>query len=243
VTESRRREIRFQVAGIVGHGVAAALLGTVRVIREGEEHYRRFRDAGIPFVHVLWHGHLLPLCYDRRGEGITVLVSQHDDGEYVVRLLHRLGFRTVRGSSSRGGVQGLKGLFRAARDGSDLGITPDGPRGPRHIFKPGALLPAARLGLPIVPMAAGASRGWLLGSWDRFLVPKPLSTVRIAYGPPRWIPREAGESELERYAEELQEELNRLTRRCGGIGVGEESGPPGEDGAAGGRYPDGEGSG
>jgi lysophospholipid acyltransferase (LPLAT)-like uncharacterized protein len=108
-------------------------------------------------------------------------------------------------------VKGLKGILRAAREGKVLGFTPDGPKGPRHEFKWGALTAAQLTGLPLVTIGVGADRAWYLNSWDRFMIPKPFSSVRIRYGAPRWVPRDATEEDLKRMARELEEELRQFT--------------------------------
>jgi lysophospholipid acyltransferase (LPLAT)-like uncharacterized protein len=152
-----------------------------------------------------------------------VLVSEHADGEYVTRIMDRFGFRTVRGSSTRGATKGLKGLIRAAREGHDLALTPDGPNGPARSFKPGALLAAAVTGLPIVPVAAGASHAWRLGSWDRFLIPKPFTRVHLRYGPAHWIERSASDEALARHARSLERTLNELSDSVSPVGGSREA--------------------
>ena len=164
-------------------------------------------------IFVFWHGQLLPLVHYHRQEGIVVLVSEHADGEYITRVIERNGFGTVRGSSTRGGTKGLKGLVRAAREGKDLALTPDGPRGPRGEFKPGALLAAQMTGLPVIPLSVGASAGWRIRSWDGFLVPRPLSQITIEYLPPRFVPRDATREQLEKMAADIGRDLNELGRR------------------------------
>ena len=207
-------EARFRAAGLFGHGLLRGLFATVRIRTEGEESFLRFRREGTPVIFVIWHGHLLPLVYRHQGTGIVVLVGEHADGEYITRVIERIGFSTVRGSSTRGSIRGLKGLIRAARAGRDLALTVDGPRGPAHAFKPGALLAAQTVGLPLVPIAVGASARWRFPSWDAFVVPRPFSVVQIAYGEPRWVARDAGRDVLERTARELGHELDRLGSRC-----------------------------
>jgi lysophospholipid acyltransferase (LPLAT)-like uncharacterized protein len=162
-------------------------------------------------IFAFWHGQLLPLVHHHRNEGIVVLVSEHADGEYITRVIRQHGFGAARGSSTRGGAKGLKGILRAAREGRDLGFTPDGPKGPRHVFKWGALVAAQLSGNPIIPMAVGADRAWYLNSWDRFMIPKPFSRMRIRYGPPRWVPRDASEEMLQAIAKELEDELRAMT--------------------------------
>jgi lysophospholipid acyltransferase (LPLAT)-like uncharacterized protein len=130
---------------------------------------------------------MLALLWQHRGEGIAVLISEHGDGEIIARLAESLGFRTVRGSTSRGADRALLGMSRAVESGVDVAFTPDGPRGPAERFAPGALVVAQRTGAPVVTVRVGASRSWRLRSWDRFMIPKPFATVTIAYGDPVYV--------------------------------------------------------
>ena len=208
------KEVRFRAVGLLGHGLVGALFATVRFRIEGEESFLRFRRECRPVIFVFWHGQLLTLVHRHRRNGVVVLVSEHADGEYISRVIERNGFGTVRGSSTRGGIRGLKGLIRAARAGHDLALSPDGPNGPAGIFKSGALLAAQLTGLPVIPVAVAASAAWHLESWDRFMVPRPLSVVRIAYGDPRWVDRIAGREALEAQSRAMEAELNALTDHC-----------------------------
>lgn len=200
---------RFALMAVAGGALVRTLFATTRVERIHAERLEDFRRRKQPVIFVFWHGNLLPLVHYHRREGIVVLVSEHSDGEYIARILDRCGFGTVRGSSTRGGVRGLKALVRAARAGKDLALTPDGPRGPRGEFKTGALVAAQMTGLPLVPLAVSASSEWRLESWDRFLIPKPFSTVRIEYLPPRFVPRDATRNDLETLASDLAVDLSR----------------------------------
>jgi len=206
-----KQELRFRAVGLMGHGLLGAFFPFVRCSREGTEHYEQFRRRGQPFIFVFWHGQLLPLVHYHRNEGFVVLVSDHADGEYITRVVLRHGFGVARGSSTRGGVKGLKGILRAAREGKGLGFTPDGPKGPRHTFQLGALVAARLTGFPVIPLAVGADRAWYLKSWDRFMIPKPFSSLRIRYGAPRWVPRDASEETVRGVALDLEEELKRFT--------------------------------
>lgn len=142
------------------------------------------RAKGEPIVFAFWHGQMLPLLYQHRDEGVAILISSHRDGELIAQVAHRLGYRSVRGSSSRGAGRALLGLVRELEAGREVAVTPDGPRGPAERFAAGALVAAQRSGAWIVPVAAHADREWRLRSWDRFLVPKPFARVTVAYGPP-----------------------------------------------------------
>ena len=141
------------------------------------------RASGERVIFTLWHGELLPLLWHHRGEGIAVVISEHRDGEIIAQIAERLGYTTVRGSTSRGGGRALIGLMRAIEAGHDGAVTPDGPRGPAHVFAPGAAIASQRTGAPLAIIRATATRAWRLKSWDRFLVPKPFATVRVIYGP------------------------------------------------------------
>lgn len=205
-----RDQLKFRVVARLGQFLLDRLFGTARFEFEGAEHVRRLRDEGRPCIFVFWHGRLLPLAYAHRNEGVVTLISRSEDGEYIARVVERWGYLTARGSSSRGGSRALRELVRHARAGRSIAITPDGPRGPRQKFKPGAILAAQVTGLPLVPVAAGADRAWWFEGWDRFLVPKPFARIRVAYGAPVEVPADAGPGALEEYAQKLENELNRL---------------------------------
>ena len=177
--ESRRREAMLAHAGV---WTIHALAATWRFRVVHDEELRALRSARKPVIFAHWHGQLLPLLYHHRGEAITVLISEHADGEIIAQAAARLGYRTVRGSTSRGAARALLGLVRAVRGGSDLAITPDGPRGPARTVAPGTLIVAQRSGAPIVPVAIAVSSAWRLRSWDSFIVPKPFARITVSYG-------------------------------------------------------------
>src|SRR6266704_3515958 len=120
------------------------------------------------FIFSLWHGHLLPLLWYHRDESVAVLISEHRDGELVARAASSLGFRLIRGSTTRGADRALISIVRELQAGREVAITPDGPRGPAAKFAPGALVAAQRSDSFILPVVAVADRAWRLRSWDRF---------------------------------------------------------------------------
>jgi lysophospholipid acyltransferase (LPLAT)-like uncharacterized protein len=215
---SRESGLRFSSAGFMGSLALGALFRTIRCERIGFDPIEARPPLAKPVVFVFWHEQLLPLLYYHRNRAIVSLVSDHRDGEYVARVLAQSGFETVRGSTTRGGVKGLKGLVRAARAGHDLAIAPDGPRGPAKDFKPAALAAARLTGLPVIPVAAHADRAWRLGSWDRLQIPKPFTSVQIAYGAPLDVPRDASEETVAELAGVLADQLNRLGDLIGARG-------------------------
>ena len=172
-----------------------------------EERWRILREAKRPHVFLLWHEALLPLLWQHRNQGIAIVVSEARDGQYLSDVATSLGYRTVRGSSTRGGARALLAAVRELQAAGAVAFTPDGPRGPRRELKPGVVAAAQRGGAVIVPIHAEADRAWRLHSWDRFMIPKPLARVRITYGRPFAVAEgEAGLAEgLARAADGLDE--------------------------------------
>ncbi len=207
-------KLRFWLAGTVGRRLVDALMASLRFSAEGAEGYESLAAEGQSVIFAVWHGRLLPLTYYHRHRNITAIISRSEDGEYIARVVEGWGYRTVRGSTSRGGSSALRSLVKAARAGESLAITPDGPRGPRQQLQPGVITAAQLTGLPIIPLACGAARAWWPGGWDRFCVPKPFTRVRVMYGTPRRVARDASESELRRHAQELEQEMNEMIREA-----------------------------
>ena len=162
----------------------AGLARTWRLTVSGNDAVANLRSSGHRLVFAVWHAALLVPLWHRRTEGITLLVSQHADAERLARAGEHWGYRIVRGSSTRGGVRGLKGIVRALQLGGDVATTPDGPRGPARVAKPGLVWAAAREGATIIPIGVHASSHWQLSSWDRFRIPKVGARVHLHYGTP-----------------------------------------------------------
>ncbi len=169
--------------GLAGRA-ASALARTWAVDVVGEERVHRLREAGVPVVFAVWHGRLLAPLWHRRDEAITLLVSRHGDAAPLADAARRWGYEVVYGSTTRGGVAGLKGIVRTLERGGETALTPDGPRGPAGVVKVGVIAAAQHGGAAIVPVGARASSEWRLRSWDRFAVPRPFARVRIVYGRP-----------------------------------------------------------
>lgn len=169
---------------LLGRGFLQMLARTwrIRVVNGG--YLLDLRRAERPFIFALWHGHLLPLLWHHRRQGVIILISEHHDGELVARAAESLGYGLIRGSSTRGADRALISLVRELNAGHEVAITPDGPRGPAETFAPGALVAAQRSDSSILPVAASADRAWRLRSWDRFVIPKPFARVTIAYATP-----------------------------------------------------------
>ncbi len=194
-TREWRRRSRIVLISLLGGGLLRLLALSWRIRVVHPEYERLARANGSPVIFAFWHGRMLPLLWWHRAQGVNVVISEHGDGEIIARVAAGLGYKTVRGSSSRSAERALLGASRAASEGEDVAFTPDGPRGPAEFVAPGALVVSQRSGVPILPLAAGASRAWRLRSWDRFLIPKPFARVTVSYGAPLNVsaptPREA----------------------------------------------------
>ncbi len=167
----------------IGAGLVWLLARTWRVRYVNDAELEEARRQHLPVIYAIWHGQLLPALWSHRGQEISVLISEHRDGEIIARVAHFLGFRTVRGSTTRGATRALIGMVRELDAGYSLAITPDGPKGPHRTFAAGTLLVAQRAGRPILPVGIHASRAWRMKSWDRFVLPKPFARVTVNYEP------------------------------------------------------------
>lgn len=135
-----------------------------------------------PTIFAFWHRTLLISAHRFRNHNIAILISASFDGELIARTVALLGFHPVRGSSSRGGAPGLRAMAQAYAEGHICAFTADGPRGPNMIAKPGPVQLAELTSTSWIGSFHGfPSRAWELNSWDRFLIPKPFSTVTFAW--------------------------------------------------------------
>ncbi len=158
-----------------------------------------------------WHESSALVNYNYRYRGFHTMTSYSYDGELAARIVRRFGNDAVRGSSSRGGSDGLKELEKVASLAPGIGLTPDGPRGPRREAKLGMAVLAARAGIPIVPHVVVPSRSKRLRSWDRFPIPKPFSRITLVCGKPIFPPPSADDREaVEAMRLQVESELNRL---------------------------------
>ncbi len=213
---STARRLLYRVAVPLAWAVIRVWWLTCRVVHvQGARHLDEALQAGASVIPCYWHQHQLycaKFLLDHRARGLKIgwLVSPSVDGELGAMIVSRLGGIAIRGSSTHTGARALRDYYRAlVKENVSPVITPDGPRGPRFKFKPGAILLAQMSGRPILPMAYAASRAWRV-KWDQFVIPVPFSRVVIALGPPRWVPRVSDAAGLEQLQEAMAQELKRL---------------------------------
>ncbi len=172
-------------------------------------------DKQTPIIFVFWHGDMFMMpCLglnDKKKKNISIMTSRSRDGELMTRVLNKFGYLAVRGSSSRGGLQGLLNLMNNMKKGSNTAIAVDGPRGPYHIVKPGVILLAKKIKATIIPLAVKYNKRIIFKkSWDKSEVPLPFSTVYINWSEPIKINPDANKEDMEKYRSDLENILNSL---------------------------------
>jgi lysophospholipid acyltransferase (LPLAT)-like uncharacterized protein len=162
-----------------------------------------------PVIVAFWHNRLtmMPYCWPS-ARPFHMLISSHPDGQLIARTVKHFGIETVAGSSTRGGSEALRALVRLIKSGVSVGITPDGPRGPRMHASDGAIALARLSGAPILPAAVSVSRRMVMNSWDRLIVALPFGTGAMVWGEPLHVTGEADPGALR---ERLESELNRVS--------------------------------
>jgi len=142
------------------------------------------------------------------------MTSRSFDGEYIARIIQKLGFTAVRGSSSRGAVGALFGMRQQLEQGHPVVFTIDGPRGPLYVAKPGPVLLAKKTGAPIGCFYVAVEKAWILNSWDRMMVPKPFSRAFIYASSPIYVPAAATDEQMTALHQQMQETLERCRMKA-----------------------------
>jgi hypothetical protein len=204
------KRIKFFFAGILGSLIIRLLIGTMRIIERPDNYPERIIRQGENIIFAFWHSFMLVPAYTARNLGIKIMISQHTDGEYITRVVERLGFTTIRGSTTRGGAKALLKMIKDSKEGTVLAITPDGPKGPRFIVQPGIIYLSQKTGFPIIPASLGLTSYWELPSWDKFRIPKPFSKAALICGEPIHIPPKLNKSEVEEYRILLEKRLKEM---------------------------------
>jgi lysophospholipid acyltransferase (LPLAT)-like uncharacterized protein len=210
------RRILFAIVAPIAAGFIRTIWATYRYQVHGGEKLEELAKTETPMVFAFWHEGILALGWytvrlHKLGAKVSYLISPSVDGELGVQILAKFGGVAVRGSATRSGVSALRGLYRAIRrDGNSPAITLDGPKGPLHFCKPGAVMIARMAGVPVAPMACAARRAWRPRTWDRHLVPMPFTKVVITVGEPYTIAADGGDHDLEEQRSVLEMRVNGL---------------------------------
>ncbi|MBI1238883.1 MAG: DUF374 domain-containing protein [Alphaproteobacteria bacterium] len=181
-----------------------------------------FWDTGKPFILAFWHGRIavMPYCW-RRGAPINMMISRHRDGDIIARTIQHFDMKSIRGSSAnpskarkRGGEDALRGMIRALKASECVGITPDGPRGPRMRAGDGVAAIARITGVPVIPCGASTRAGIVHNSWDRFLVPLPFTRGVFVWGEPITVEKGASAETLAQATQQIEDSLNGVTLKA-----------------------------
>jgi lysophospholipid acyltransferase (LPLAT)-like uncharacterized protein len=200
------RRLALRSIGRVGPPFLRLMARTWKTEVVGEEHFASVR-ASDGYLLALWHGRMVLGIVAHQGHDLSILVSHSKDGELMHRLLGRFGFGTVRGSTSRGAPRALREMLRDLKQGRGVVVTPDGPRGPLHRMNAGLAWMSRATGYPVVPIGFATNSGWVLPSWDRFVIPKPFARIGIVYGEPMWCDRRADDAEMEAFTNAVRTAL------------------------------------
>lgn len=213
---SRGRRLAYRIAVPLMLALVRLWWRTCPVVAvRGAQHLDAALAKAPSLIPCFWHQHLLfcareLLAARERGLRVGFLVSPSVDGELASMLVERVGARAIRGSSTHTGARALRDYYDAlVKESISPVITPDGPRGPRFVFKPGAALLAQMSGRPMLPMSYAASRAWFV-QWDRFVVPRPFARIAIAIGEPLWVPRTLSPAALEAVQQQMTQRLKEL---------------------------------
>lgn len=203
----------IKLAALLMAGIVRTLMSTIRtreytfqpILRP--DHPRNQQR----YIYAFWHESILGMA-GRYGHhaNVSILISNHADGELIALVVKRMGMKMVRGSTARSGLPALLSMLAASKSGH-LAITPDGPRGPRQQAQLGTLYLASRTGYPIVPIGVSYEKAWYAPSWDRMGIPWPFSRSAGIAGEPLSVPADLSKEELEPYARELEQRMHQAT--------------------------------
>ena len=206
-----RRFLYYYLFPYAGLFLVRLLSATYRIRIVDPENEQDILKTRGQVVYASWHQRFFPgFTFFSTRKPIAIMISKSRDGEMAARAVNILGWRAVRGSSSRGGKQALETIKILVGQGYKVGHIVDGPQGPFGTVKPGLIRIAQYADLPIVPTITSGQNRWVFNSWDRFMVPKPFSRVIIRFGSPVYVPRDMGQGEFEQMQEHVAQDLKQL---------------------------------
>jgi lysophospholipid acyltransferase (LPLAT)-like uncharacterized protein len=213
------KALRRRFASLLGSPLASHVLYTIiivlrhtmRVFSVGDRTLHSFAEREEVYIGMSWHGRMLMLPFIYPGKRLNILISTHRDGEIIANVMKRFGYELVRGSSSKGGAVALRELINLLKQGSDIGITPDGPKGPPEIVKGGVAQIARLSGKAVIPFAFSSSMMLRFRSWDRFLLPLPFSRLVFVIGDPLYYEKD---EDIEHFRNRIEIALNDATSRA-----------------------------
>ncbi len=204
------RRVLLYLVPLLGALLYKMWFGTCTIRSHGIEKRYAAEKRDKPLIGICWHYCVLSIFAIIKGYPMTMMISASDDGELLARMVERLGFPVVRGSSNRQGARAAKEMIRELRKGKYGGLVADGSQGPAMIAQSGSVFLAAKSGGIIVPMLYSASKYYSFKTWDRLILPKLFSTIDVFYGEPIILPEGVRASDLDEYRQQLERNLNEL---------------------------------
>jgi len=189
------------------------LCRTIRINFKNKEIVDNLEHKKQNYILGFWHGTMLLPWYLNRNKNFAGLTSKSKDGELLAKILKKWNYKVLRGSSSKGGEIALGLMIDFARNGYSIAVTPDGPKGPPHKLKAGAVISAKKAGLPLVLMGIGFRKKRFLKSWDKFQVPKFFTEANVFYSEPVYIDDNLSREETSKIIEDCENTLNELQRQ------------------------------
>jgi len=218
-----KRKLVYFFLGPVATFIIWVIWTSCRVKIIGQENMDRVLSEGKPVIPCYWHQqHIFcgryMLDQIKKGMKVGFLISPSVDGEIPAKIVSARGAYVIRGSSNRTGAQSLRDMYQIiSKDGISPVTTSDGPTGPIFKFKQGAALVARMTKTPMLPLASVAKQAWYLGSWDRFMIPRPFTTVAIAIGEPVMVPMGKASENLQQYQDKMERAINGLMEKAAGL--------------------------
>ncbi len=207
--ESKQKILRFFGDHFLYCGITA-LCKSLKIEKHNYEAIEKLNSKNQNYVLSFWHGTMLLPWYLHGAPNFAALTSKSKDGDLLAKILKKWNFNVVRGSSSTGGDVALGIMVDYAKNKYSIAITPDGPRGPRHKFKAGAVITAKKTNIPVVLAGIGFKRKKILGNWDKFEIPYFFTTAKIVYSEPIYVDVNFTYEETSSIISECEEKLNQL---------------------------------
>ncbi len=205
------RVLRQRLLGPVVYGILRTIGATLRIEVEG---FDKYSDSKAGVIYAGWHGRTFVPALFFRGKGVWTLISQSRDGQIQNWIFTKLGFKTIRGSTGRGGVKAAAESIRVLKKGATMAFTPDGPRGPSGAVQGGIMLMAKKSGAALVPVGVSASWRFHMPTWDRYMIPLPFSRCLIAFGDPIFVSPDSSDEEVEHARLALETSITKLQREA-----------------------------
>lgn len=208
--------MRARVLSFLGWAVVSLWSRSIKIRFVNTHIQEQLKVKGKKCVYAFWHGNMFLLLHAHRNSGVLIPVSESEDGEIMAGVLERFQYQVVRGSSSRNGHKALLGMICGARKGETIGLAVDGPKGPLHEAKKGAIFLAGKLNMPIIPVATGARRSWVLNNtWEKLMLPVPFTEAVVMFGEPVIVDGTSEEA-IESGRRKLEHALRNLSREAQG---------------------------